>query len=474
MKLLISSIQLSFIWILLPDFVMIPSMELMEQKELIEKQLEEKDYPALKESLQAHPAEIAELMNQLDPEDRTLIFRLLSKDIAVEVFEHIDSNVQSEILSGFHDAKLIGIVDAMSPDDRARLIDELPALVVKKLRMTMTPQEWNATSTLLGYAEDTAGRMMTPEFVDLKDHMTVREALKRIRRIGKDSETIYYLYVTDVTRHLLGAVSLRRIVLSESDMMIRDIMDSEVIKVSTDDDQEAVAGVVKDYDFLAVPVVDKESRLVGIITVDDIIDVMEEEATEDILKSSGVAVAEKGYFESSLLNNFSKRIGWLVLLLIMNTLSGTIILANKELLATIVALSAFMPILIGTGGNTGSQSATVVIRGLAVGEIEVKNAMRILFREILLGVMIGLLLGAGATLWAYWLQGDWMVSIIVGLSFVFVMTVSTTLGTFLPFVVKRIGFDPALIATPLITTTIDVTSLLIYFKIAALLIGVNL
>ena len=449
-------------------------MELIEQKELIDKQLEEKNYPALKESLHAHPAEIAELINQLEPEDRTLIFRLLSKDIAVEVFEHIDSAVQTEILSGFHDAKLIGIIDAMSPDDRARLIDELPALVVKMLRMRMTPEEWNATSVLLGYDEDTAGRMMTPEFVDLKDHMTVKEAIKRIRRIGKDSETIYYLYVTDETRHLIGAITLRRIVLSKSDMLIRDIMDVEVVKVSTDDDQEAVAEVVKDYDFLAVPVVDKEKRLVGIITVDDIIDVMEEEATEDILKGSGVVAHEKGYFESTILKNFSKRIGWLVLLLVLYTLSGNIILSHQKLLQGIIGLSAFIPILIGTGGNAGAQSSTVVIRGLAIGEIEVSDAVRILLREISLGLFLGLCLGLAGTVWAYWLQGNWSIAIVVGMSFVFVITVATMIGTFLPIIVKRIGFDPALIATPLITTTIDVTALLIYFMIAGQLLGVSL
>ena len=453
---------------------MIPSMELIVQKELIEKQLEDKDYPALKEHLLAHPAEIAELISHLEPEDRTLIFRLLSKDTAVDVFEHIDSTVQSEILSGFHDAKLIGIIDAMSPDDRARLIDELPALVVKMLRMRMTPEEWNTTSTLLGYAEDTAGRMMTPEFVDLKDHMTVKEAIKRIRQIGKDSETIYYLYVTDETRHLIGAITLRRLVLSESDTLIRDIMDVEVVKVSTDDDQEVVAKVIKDYDFLAVPVVDKESRLVGIITVDDIIDVIEEEATEDILKSSGVAAEEKGYFDSSLSNNFKRRIGWMVILLMLNTLTGSIILGHAKLLEGIVVLSAFIPILIGSGGNAGAQSSTVVIRGLAIGEIDVESAMRILVREFVMGISIGLLLGVLATLWAYWLQGDWTVSIVVGLSFICVITVATSLGTFLPFVVKKIGFDPALIATPLITTTIDVTALLIYFMIAGQLLGFSL
>jgi magnesium transporter len=453
---------------------MISSMELTVHKELIEKQLDEKDYPALKESLQGHPAEIAELINQLDSEHRTLIFRLLSKDSAVEVFEHLDSTVQTEILGGFHDATLIEIVDAMSPDDRARLFEELPALVVKRLRQRMTPEEWNSTSILLGYSEETAGRMMTPEFVDLKDHMTVRESLKRIRRIGEDSETIYYLYVTDETRHLMGAISLRRIVLSKLETMIRDIMDTEVIRVSTDDDQEAVAEIVKDYDFLAVPVVDKENRLVGIVTVDDVIDVIEEEATEDILKGSGVVAEERGYFESSLMNNFRRRIGWMVLLLILNTLTGTIILGHKKLIEGIVVLSAFIPILIGSGGNAGAQSSTVVIRGLAIGEIEVGNAIRILAREFVMGISIGLLLGVAATFWAYWLQGDWTVSLVVGLSFIFVITVATTIGTFLPFVVKKIGFDPALIATPLITTTIDVTALLIYFMIAGQLLGFHL
>ncbi len=446
-------------------------MELTAHMEEVENLLENKDYHRLKESLTSHPAETAELINQLAPEHRTLIFRLLSKDTAVEVFEHVDGAVQSEILSGFLDEKVLGIVDEMSPDDRARLIDELPASVVMMLRKRMTPEEWHSTAVLLGYNDNTAGRIMTPEFVDLRDHMTVRDALKRIRRIGDDSETIYYLYVIDETRHLLGAISLRKVVLSEMDTMIRDIMDTDLIKVSTDDDQEDVARVTQDYDFLAVPVVDKENRLVGIVTVDDIIDVIEEEATEDILKGSGVEVAEKGYFESSVMNNFTKRIGWMMLLLVLNTLTGSIILSQKLLLEGMVVLSAFIPILIGSGGNAGAQSSTVVIRGLAIGEIDVESAMRIILREFVLGISIGLLLGLAATLWAFWLQGDWTVSFVVGLSFILVITIATTIGTFLPFLVKRMGFDPALIATPLITTTIDVTALLIYFMIAGYLLG---
>lgn len=453
---------------------MISIMEMTINRELIARQIEEKNYQGLKESLTGHPAEIADLINELDPDDRTIIFRLLNKDIAVEVFEHVDSAVQSEILSGFHDARVIGILNDMSPDDRARLFDELPAFVVSRLRKTMTPEEWNATSVLLGYREFTAGRIMTPEYVDLRDYMTVRESLKRLRRIGKDRETIYYLYVIDETRHLLGVLSLRKIVLSGSDELITDIMDKEVVKVTTDDDQEEVAKVIQDYDFLAVPVVDREDRLVGIVTVDDIIDILEEEATEDILKGSGVAAEEKGYFESTLINKFRRRIGWLVLLLIMYSLSGNIILGHKKLIEGMVILSAFIPILIGTGGNAGAQSSTVVIRGLGVGEIQVKDALRIILRELMLGMTMGLLLGIAATFWSYWLQGNMHVSLVVGLSFIFVITVATTIGTLLPFLVKKIGFDPAFIATPLITTTIDVTSLLIYFMIAGRLLGLSL
>ncbi len=446
-------------------------MELMAHQETVEKLLEEKDYHALKEILAGHAPEVAELINRLHTENRTLIFRLLGKDAAVEVFEHLDTEVQAELLSGFHDARVIAIVDAMSPDDRARLIEELPALVVKKLRARMTPEEWYATSVLLGYKEGTAGRIMTPEFVDLKDHMTGEEALKRIKRVGQDRETIYYLYVIDETRHLLGVISLKNIVLSASDVIIREIMNMDVIKVTTDDDQEDVARIIADYDFLAVPVVDKENRLVGIVTVDDVIDIIEEETTEDILRSGGVEVAEKGYFESTVMNNFQRRIGWMILLLILNTLTGSIILSHKHLLEGMVVLSAFIPILIGSGGNAGAQSSTVVIRGLAIGEIEVANAFRILSREISIGSSIGLSLGMVATLWAYWLQGDWTIAFVVGMSFIFVITVATSIGTFLPFLVKKVGFDPALIATPLITTMIDVTALLIYFLIARNLLG---
>jgi magnesium transporter len=435
--------------------------------------IEERKLFALKELLTGHPAELAELIAGLEPSRRILIFRLLPKDIAVEVFEHLEVEIQSDVLSGFLSGRLIEMVDEMSPDDRARLFDELPASVIKRLRSRLTKDEWNATYRLLGYGDDTAGRIMTPEFVDIRLEQTAKDALRRVKKVGPDSETIYYLYVIDNTRRLLGVVSLKNIVLAKSDTLIRDIMNQDVIQVATDDDQEKVARIIQDYDLLAVPVVDKEGKLVGIVTVDDILDIVEEEATEDMLRMSGVEVAEKSYFKSSVLSNFKKRIGWMVLLLGLNSLTGNIIIGKKVVLEGLIILSAFIPILIGSGGNAGAQSSTVVIRGLAIGEIGIRDAFQIILREFGIGLGIGLVLGTLATLWAYWLQGDMTVSFVVGLSFIFVICVATILGTLLPVVVKGFGFDPALIATPFITSTIDVTALLIYFQIAERLLNLG-
>ncbi len=435
--------------------------------------IEERKLFALKELLTGHPAEIAGLIAGLEHSRRILIFRLLGKDTAVEVFEHLDVEVQSELLSGFLSGPLIEMVESMSPDDRARLFDELPATVIKKLRLKLTKEEWNTTYKLLGYGDDTAGRIMTPEFVDIRPDRTAEEALARVKKVGHDSETIYYLYVIDNTRRLLGVVSLKNVVLAQSDTLIRDIMNQEVIQVSTDDDQEKAARVIQDYDLLAVPVVDKEGKLVGIVTFDDVLDIIEEEATEDMLRMSGIEVAEKGYFKSSLLSNFKKRIGWMVLLLGLNSLTGNIIIGKKMVLEGLIVLSAFIPILIGSGGNAGAQSSTVVIRGLAIGEIGMKDAFHIILRELGIGLGIGIVLGTLATFWAFWLQGDVTVSVVVGLSFVFVICVAKMLGTLLPVVVKGFGWDPALIATPFITSTIDVTALIIYFQIAERLLSLD-
>jgi magnesium transporter len=442
-----------------------------QRLEIIEKLLDEGRLLEVKENIKGHPADIAELIKNLNPSRRILIFRLLPKDATVEVFEFLDVEEQSELLRGFTDERILSMVNEMSPDDRARLFDELPAKVVKRLLKGMTREEWSATSVLLGFNEDTAGRIMTPEYVHLQDNMTVKDALKRIRRTGHAKETIYYLYVTTESRRLIGVVSLRKLVLSHSKQLIRDIMSPEVIRVSTEDDQEKVAEIIRDYDLLAVPVVDKEGRLVGIVTVDDIVDVIEEEATEDMLRMGAVETADKSYFKSSIFNNLSKRIGWLIFLLALNTITGHIIISKKELLEGVVILSAFIPILTGSGGNTGTQSSTVVIRALAIGEITSKDAFRIILRELSVGIGIGLLLGSVATVWAFFLQHSWDVAIVVGLSLVFIATLATTLGTALPILVKVLGLDPAFIATPFITTAIDVGALFIYFTIAQKIMG---
>jgi magnesium transporter len=439
--------------------------------EYIEKLISEKNYPLLKESVKGHPADIATIIADLDPVKRSFIFRLLPKSEAVEVFEHLDVDGQTELLERFHDEGTISLVNSMSPDDRARLFDELPANVITYLLRRMTPDEWKSTSELLGYQENTAGRIMTPEYIALRTDLTVEEAINKIKKTGKDKETIYYLYPVSATRRLLGVVSLKKVVLAQKDTRIEDIMNTEVIRVTTETDQEEVAHIIQDYDLLAVPVVDREERLVGIVTVDDIVDIIEEEATEDMLRMGGVETAEKGYFKSTMRSNLKKRIIWLVLMLAINGFTGVIIMGHKKLLESVIVLSAFIPILIGSGGNAGSQSATVVIRGLAIGEIALKDALRILGRESGIGVGLGILLGFVATGFSYWLQGDWMVASVVGLSFLVVIIIATALGTFLPLIVKRIGLDPALIATPLITTTIDVTALLLYFWIASIILG---
>ncbi len=444
---------------------------LEDRAEEIKELLKKGEFLAVKEHLNLHPVDIAELMRTLDREEKIIIFRLLPKDEAVEVFEHLDIDEQSELLEGFTDKKILALVNDMSPDDRARLFDELPAKVVKKLLSQMSREEWLATSVLLGFKEGTAGRIMTPEYVSLKKDMTVNDALRWIRTYGHNKETIYYLYVVDDTRRLIGVVSLKDLVLADGNTKIVDLMDTEVIKVYTEDDQEKVAEVIKDYDLIAVPVVDKEDRLVGIITVDDIVDVIEEEATEDILRMGGVEMADRGYFKSSIVSNISRRIVWLLFVMIMSTLTGNVIMNYERVLESMVILAAFMPVLTGTGGNAGSQSSAVVIRGLATGEVEIRDAIKVLLREVVTSIGLGVVLGCVAFVWAYYLQGLWSVALVVGLSCVAIVMFSTALGTSLPILFKKMGFDPAFISTPFLTTASDITALLIYFNIAKRLLN---
>ena len=417
------------------------------------------------------PVDIAEAIEGLPESMQVIAFRLLLKEEAIAVYENLDSTVQQSLIEQFKQQEVRDIVEEMSPDDRARLFDELPAKVVRRLLEQLSTEERQNTALLLGYEEDTAGRIMTPEYISLKQTLTVGQTLEKIRTLATASEIVYYLYVTDGFRRLVGIVSLRDLVLSSPDISLEEIMTKDIVSVNTIDDQEEVARVIQRYDLLAVPVVDNEQRLVGVVTVDDVIDILEEEATEDIYALGGVQADGDNYFQTNLLTVARKRVMWLLILLLTNTVTGTIIKSQVGLLEQMAILTAFIPLLTGTGGNVGAQSSTVVIRGLNTDDIKDLGAGQVILRELMAGALLGLALGLLATVWAYGLQGNWLVSICVGISLVAIAILASVAGSALPFVFRSFGLDPALMSAPFITTAVDVVGVLIYFSIARLILG---
>ncbi|MBD2001259.1 magnesium transporter [Leptolyngbya sp. FACHB-541] len=419
------------------------------------------------------PADIAEAIEGLPEPMQAIAFRLLSKSEAIEVYEYLDSTVQQTLIEEFKRQDVLDIVDKMSPDDRVRLFDELPAKVVTRILEQLSLEERRATALLLGYESGTAGRIMTPEYVSLKEGWTVAQSLERIRSLANVSETIYYLYVTDAARRLIGTLSLRALVTAQPDQKIGDVLTREIVYVQTDTDQEEAARIIQRYDFLAVPVVDAEQRLVGIITVDDVLDILEEETTEDIYTLGGVQSGDDSYFQTNLLTVARRRVVWLFVLLITNTATSAVIRSQQEILQQVVALAAFIPLLIGTGGNVGAQSSTVVIRGLNTDEIQGKKALRVIRREAIAGTFLGLMLGLVVLVWAYVLQGSWVVAIAVGVSLVAISILASVAGSTLPFLFQTIGLDPALMSAPFITTAVDVLGVLIYLNLARLILQIQ-
>ncbi|MDZ7950920.1 magnesium transporter [Nostoc sp. DedQUE09] len=417
------------------------------------------------------PADIAEAIEGLPEAMHALAFRLLSKDEAIEVYEYLDYSVQERLIEELKSQEVRDIVDQMSPDDRARLFDELPAKVVNHLLEQLSPAERQATAQLLGYEADTAGRIMTLELISLKENFTVSQALERIRNLANASEMIYYLYVMDAARRLTGIVSLRELVTSQPEQIIGEIMTRDVVFVYTDTDQEEVARLIQRYDFLAVPVVDREQLLVGIVTVDDVIDILQQETTEDIYAlGGGVQSGGDNYFQMNLLEIARKRVVWLLVLLITNTVTGTIIKSQEDILAKVVTLTAFIPLLTGTGGNVGAQSSTVVIRGMNTDEIRSLGALQVIGREAIAGALLGGMLGTIATVWAYFLQGRVEVAIAVGTSLVAISILASISGSALPFLFRYLRLDPALMSAPFITTAVDVVGVLIYFNLARVIL----
>ncbi|MFE4106175.1 magnesium transporter [Almyronema epifaneia] len=442
-----------------------------ELRELVRSQLqvllEQRNFQGAKALLvPVKPVDIAEAIEGLPESMQAIAFRLLSKSEAIEVYENLESSVQQHLIEDFKRQDVLDIVDKMSPDDRARLFDELPAKVVRRLLKQLSPEERQATALLLGYEQGTAGRIMTPEYLSLKEGWTVARSLEYIRNRAHVSETIYYLYVTDAARRLTGIISLRDLVVGHPEQTIGELMIREVVSVQTDMDQEEVARLIQRYDFLAVPVVDTEQRLVGIITVDDVIDILEEEATEDIYALGGLQSGGDNYFQTNLLTVARRRVVWLSVLLITNTVTTAVIRSQEAVLEQVVVLAAFIPLLIGTGGNVGAQSSTVVIRGLNTDEIKTSGALRVIRREAIAGAFLGLMLGIVVMVWAFILQGNIQVAVIVGCSLLAISILASATGSALPFLFQALGLDPALMSAPFITTVVDVLGVLLYLSLA--------
>ncbi|UBF25375.1 magnesium transporter [Kovacikia minuta CCNUW1] len=425
------------------------------------------DLNRLKLELNQMPAvDVCDYVADLPPERRAIAFRLLSKDQATDVFEYLDPDVREELIGALHDAQLCQIVEAMRPDDRAELFDELPAGVVRRLIQQLSPGERRATATILGYPEGTAGRVMTTEYVRLRQGLTVSQALSKIRMNDRDKETVYYAYVTDDNRKLVQVVSLRQLLFSLPDALIRDIASDRVLKVRTDTPQEEVAQLMKRYDLLALPVVDREDRLVGIVTIDDVVDILEEEATEDIQRIAGVG----GGDESSLshpLQKIQNRLPWLVGIMALYIGASSAIAPFQKTISLVPVLAVIMPLFSNTGGTVGIQALTVTIRSLGVGEVTPLDTLRILRKELLAGVVTALALGSTMILLSLiWTPAStrW-VAIVAGLVMATNTVVAVTLGTLLPMALKRLKLDPALVSGPLVTTLLDSIGFILFLSL---------
>ncbi|MDD2556091.1 MAG: magnesium transporter [Syntrophaceticus sp.] len=445
----------------------------MDQQEL-ERLTGEKKYLVLKEKLEkTNEVDIAELLEPLDINTTLLIFRMLPKDVAVDVFAHFSIEKQKDFVGLATNEELKEIVDELFFDDMIDLIEEMPANIVKKILQHTSKEQRGLINQFLRYPPDSAGSIMTIEYVDLKKAMTVKDALSYIRKIGLEKETIYTCYVTDKNRKLEGIVSLRKLVTSDEYDLIENIMDQDVIYVHTHDDQEAVAAVFKRYGFLALPVVDKEDRLTGIITFDDIMLVIDQEATEDFQKMAAMAPTEEKYLDTDILTLAKHRLPWLIFLMLAAIFTEGIIRKFEGFLEAVVVLAAFIPMLMNTGGNSGSQSSTLIIRGLALGEIDLKDVGKVMWKEFRISIVVGIILATVNFIRIYLFSGVGLtIALTVSITLLIVVVLSKVIGGTLPILAKRINLDPAVMAGPFITTIVDVLCLIVYFSVAAWLLNI--
>ena len=444
--------------------------ELEELRELLDR----KQYTGLRQFLtELNDADIAALMEELEEEETLKVFRILPKDLAADVFSYLEVESQQAIISSLSVREAADVIDNLMADDAVDFLEEMPANVVDRLLASARPDTRQAINHLLRYPEDSAGSIMTVEYVSFKESMTVDQAIQHIREVGLDSETINICYVLDARRRLVGTVALRYLLLSGGDEVIGDLMHENVISINTMTDQEQAAAKFKKYDFTAMPVVDNENRLVGIITVDDIVDIIEEETTEDMEKMAAILPSDKPYMKTTVLETFKKRIPWLLLLMVSATFTGAIISSFEEALSVCAALIAFIPMLMDTGGNAGGQASVTIIRGLSLGEIEYRNVMGVVWKELRVAALCGLTLAAAnfGKLMLFDRVGVY-VAFTVCLTLVASVIMAMLVGCLLPVGAKRLGFDPAVMASPFITTIVDALSLLVYFRFAAMIMGI--
>lgn len=435
----------------------------------IKELLTTRQYTTLRQRLaEMNEADVASLLEELPEEEILKVFRILPKNLAADVFSYLEVENQQLIITSMSEKDAAGIINNLMADDATDLLEEMPANIVKRILANASPEMRRDINHLLRYPEDSAGSLMTVEYVDLKENLTVEEAIARIRKVGVDSETINICYVLDAQRTLLGTVALRYLLLSDADEIIGDIMHENVIAINTMMDQEEVAKQFKKYDFTSMPVVDNENRLVGIITVDDIVDIMEEEATEDIEKMAAIVPSDKPYMRTGIFETFKKRIPWLLLLMISATFTGQIIGHFESALQAYVVLTTFIPMLMDTGGNAGGQASVTIIRGLSLGEIEFRDTLRVIWKEIRVAFLCGVTLACAN--YVKLLTIDKVspaVALVVCCTLIVAVLVAKLIGCTLPILAKRIGFDPAVMASPFITTIVDALSLIVYFQIAS-------
>ena len=440
----------------------------------IEELIQEKKYSEIKSILnEMNEYDIAEILEELPSKELIKIFRLLNKDIAADVFSYMETDKEAEIISSLTEKEAVDIINDMAADDATDLMDEIPANVVHRLLKKVDPETRRDINQLLKYPDNSAGSIMTVEFIDFKEDLTIKDALKKIRQEYETSETINICYVIDNKRKLIGKVTLKDLVVNSEDKKISDIMDDDIKSVNTLMDQEDVAKIIQDYDITAVPVVDSENKLVGIITIDDVIDIIEEETTEDIEKMAAITPTEKSYLKLSIFDVWKSRIPWLLLLMISATFTGKIIQHYEAALSTYVILTSFIPMLMDSGGNAGGQASVTIIRALSLNDVEFRDIFKVIWKELRASILIGITLSIANFAKLMLIDKVTLqVALVVCITLILVIIIAKFIGCTLPMIAKKIGFDPAVMASPFITTIVDAVSLFIYFQAAGYFLNI--